>query len=307
MPEIPPQAVQAAVRAVLDHPWDATRRSEHSAHTYDAGCAVCQGDVAEILAVAFTAGERPASASVQTAPESTQAGERGRPRFLGSTDDPITLETPTALRDRYAAAIRENAWPGLTVRNAVEAVLRVRDDELAALRAERDLAVAHDRQPYPTAWAYDQACKALREQRERAGNAEQRVELARQALLADGFFTADQVGPDVAPRILERLAALRERADVAEAAVARYENTITWNTTCHGCAGLLDASYAETRRAEQAEAAIARVRELHTPFTYEQTTTCTYCSKNAYPNYEVLWPCPTIRALDGGEQAGGNA
>jgi hypothetical protein len=29
------------------------------------------------------------------------------------------------------------------------------------LRRDRDLAIAHDRQPYPTAWAYEQACKAL--------------------------------------------------------------------------------------------------------------------------------------------------
>jgi hypothetical protein len=30
---------------------------------------------------------------------------------------------------------------------------------LKALARERDLAVAHDRQPYPTAWAYEQVCK----------------------------------------------------------------------------------------------------------------------------------------------------
>lgn len=29
------------------------------------------------------------------------------------------------------------------------------------LERERDLAVAHDRQPYPTAWAYEQACKTI--------------------------------------------------------------------------------------------------------------------------------------------------
>ena len=34
---------------------------------------------------------------------------------------------------------------------------------MAKLRWERDLAIAHDRQPYPTAWAYEQACKALGE------------------------------------------------------------------------------------------------------------------------------------------------
>ena len=30
------------------------------------------------------------------------------------------------------------------------------------LLTERDQAIAHDRQPYPTAWAYEQVCAALR-------------------------------------------------------------------------------------------------------------------------------------------------
>jgi hypothetical protein len=30
---------------------------------------------------------------------------------------------------------------------------------LAEVERERDLAVAHDTQPYPTAWAYEQACR----------------------------------------------------------------------------------------------------------------------------------------------------
>jgi hypothetical protein len=34
-------------------------------------------------------------------------------------------------------------------------------------RRERDLAVAHDRQPYPTAWAFEQVCRADREKRAR--------------------------------------------------------------------------------------------------------------------------------------------
>ena len=33
--------------------------------------------------------------------------------------------------------------------------------ELMRTREERDLALEHDTQPYPTAWAYEQACKAL--------------------------------------------------------------------------------------------------------------------------------------------------
>lgn len=39
--------------------------------------------------------------------------------------------------------------------------------EIDALIMERDLAIAHDRQPYPTANAYEQACKALDKYRER--------------------------------------------------------------------------------------------------------------------------------------------
>lgn len=33
--------------------------------------------------------------------------------------------------------------------------------ELAEMKRERDLAIAHDRQPYPTAYAYEKTCEAL--------------------------------------------------------------------------------------------------------------------------------------------------
>ena len=39
---------------------------------------------------------------------------------------------------------------------------------------ERDLAVAHDRQPYPTAWAYEKACAARESWQHRAIEAEAR-------------------------------------------------------------------------------------------------------------------------------------
>lgn len=45
-------------------------------------------------------------------------------------------------------------------------LMAVADAEQTELRRERDLAIAHDRQPYPTAWAYEQACKALRRKTE---------------------------------------------------------------------------------------------------------------------------------------------
>ena len=43
---------------------------------------------------------------------------------------------------------------------------------IAELEADRDQAIAHDRQPYPTAWAYEQACAALEKHRKRAEKAE---------------------------------------------------------------------------------------------------------------------------------------
>lgn len=46
----------------------------------------------------------------------------------------------------------------------------------AELEAERDEAIAHDRQPYPTAWAYERACAALEKHRKRADEAEAELE-----------------------------------------------------------------------------------------------------------------------------------
>ncbi|MFF7184680.1 hypothetical protein ACFZAR_05475 [Streptomyces sp. NPDC008222] len=54
------------------------------------------------------------------------------------------------------------------------------------------------------------------------------------------------------------LAELKRELD----ALAEYENTINWHTTCTSCARVLDSAHRETERAEQAEAAIARVRDL---------------------------------------------
>lgn len=45
-------------------------------------------------------------------------------------------------------------------------------------------------------------------------------------------------------------------------AIAVYENAITWNTSCLGCATLLDSCYGETTRREQAEAKLAAVADL---------------------------------------------
>lgn len=57
----------------------------------------------------------------------------------------------------------------------------------------------------------------------------------------------------------------------------------------------------EARQRAEAErdalsAATDRVLELHR--MSDATGACKHCSENDYPNYEVPWPCPTVRALD---------
>ncbi|MEU9470470.1 hypothetical protein AB0D78_28400 [Streptomyces avermitilis] len=85
---------------------------------------------------------------------------------------------PSATADRAARAERYGQvlrrWglldevndPKAAEEFAVTDLLAIADAEQAELRRERDLAIAHDRQPYPTAWAYEQACKALRRKTE---------------------------------------------------------------------------------------------------------------------------------------------
>ncbi|WP_242890211.1 hypothetical protein [Actinomadura litoris] len=58
------------------------------------------------------------------------------------------------------------------------------------------------------------------------------------------------------------LAELTQRAEQAEARLAEQDNAINWDTSCLSCAKLLDSCYVETIRAEQAEAAVERGRDL---------------------------------------------
>ncbi|WP_336214466.1 hypothetical protein [Nonomuraea sp. LPB2021202275-12-8] len=110
----------------------------------------------------------------------------------------------------------------------------------------------------------------------------------------------------------QRDAALRD-LETAKALVANYENGITWHTTCNNCATLLDSSYAETVRAERAEARLALVDQAHQPITTERLVPCTVhesylivpsgCAMCAKRPTEVCkagcgdWPCATHEAL----------
>ena len=60
----------------------------------------------------------------------------------------------------------------------------------------------------------------------------------------------------------------------------------------------VDAAHALRARAEAAEQAVERVRELHPP-TRDETAATEWCYTCLLP-----YPCTTIRALDGGEQHG---
>lgn len=55
--------------------------------------------------------------------------------------------------------------------------------EVERLTFERDLAIAHDRQPYPTAEAYELACKAFRAERERAELLRKAIDVSSAVLL----------------------------------------------------------------------------------------------------------------------------
>ncbi|MEV0526014.1 hypothetical protein AB0I66_21495 [Streptomyces sp. NPDC050439] len=86
-----------------------------------------------------------------------------------------TDEAPAAeLRERCEAAVRMilagtgahtvDEW----AQYVTAAVLPIFTSRIIKLTRERDLAIAHDRQPYPTASAYEQACAALHAHRDRA-------------------------------------------------------------------------------------------------------------------------------------------
>jgi hypothetical protein len=87
--------------------------------------------------------------------------------------------------------------------------------EVAALTAERDrlreeldLAIAHDRQPYPTADAYEAACRALEKHRERADKAEAERDRLREER---------DLGFSMRNETMDALWKMREERDDAEA------------------------------------------------------------------------------------------
>ncbi len=90
------------------------------------------------------------------------------------------LSHPAESGDAGGDALTEMTRKNLLLCNQNGALLVEQHDlkaKLAACEKERDLAIAHDRQPYPTAWAYEQACKALEKHRARADRLEAALRL----------------------------------------------------------------------------------------------------------------------------------
>lgn len=76
--------------------------------------------------------------------------------------------------------------------------------ELDQARAERDLAIAHDRQPYPTAFAYEQVCKTL----ERTKSERDKLKAA--FIAAKSFIDSHVADPDITDEMVRTYAAYKE-------------------------------------------------------------------------------------------------
>lgn len=89
-------------------------------------------------------------------------------RDARAENERLTIKAGQAMQDAVA-------WRAVVQNRSITEIMGERDDlrtRLAAAEQERDLAIAHDRQPYPTAWAYEQARRVMREAKERAERAE---------------------------------------------------------------------------------------------------------------------------------------
>ncbi|MFJ9771176.1 hypothetical protein ACIRVF_08025 [Kitasatospora sp. NPDC101157] len=124
-------------------------------------------------------------------------------------------------------------------------------------------------------------------------------------------------------RLTEQLAETQQRADryeqaydfeAANTAVVFHEYYRRWQSTIvearrqaaradrilaaakRGCDDLGAMAHDALNRAEQAEARVAAVRELHQPRDHGGWIICTGCSKLGHVT--APWPCPTVAALD---------
>lgn len=83
--------------------------------------------------------------------------------------------------------------------------------------------------------------------------------------------------------------------------VGEYENAITWNTSCLGCAEKLDRDYALTVRAEAAEAKLAEIRSRTKDWTQSSVPAGDW---HPTQTHKVMGECGrAILAIISGEQS----
>ncbi|MBE3120155.1 MAG: hypothetical protein IMZ50_15550 [Candidatus Atribacteria bacterium] len=138
----------------------------------------------------------------------------------------------------------------------------------AQAERDRDLAIAHDRQPYPTAWAYEQVCKARTEWQARAKQAE---------AARDQYLAALDKAHDVARADYQQLAeALDEKRDL-ERILLKAERVVDMLVTDR----------------DRAEAACAVMRPILEAFNHsqdgaEESDACDFIEASANPGQPLL-------------------
>jgi hypothetical protein len=140
------------------------------------------------------------------------------------------MGTTNSRRGRKVYSVSEN-YTLLSSRKFYGSKVNMREasvDELleriAILERERDLAIAHDTQPYPTAWAYEQACKALEKMRQENEINRQAAENGRRKIneLNDRVVEFERIKKEH----LEYVKILKDEIKDLKETVAAYHNSI---------------------------------------------------------------------------------
>jgi hypothetical protein len=133
MPEIPPQAVQAAAQAITN------LSCEHEGFCFECEARAALEAAAPFMACQHLGPDAPARASTPPYGEG-----KAVPRVVGSADDPISLEMPTALREEIARLDGELAAVRMQL-TASRMALKAAEQEAEQVRLGRDAARASHR------------------------------------------------------------------------------------------------------------------------------------------------------------------
>lgn len=114
---------------------------------------------------------------------------------------------------------------------------------------------ADDRHPAVAAWG---ACW------DRAENYRTRLDLARRVLIEDGFFTADEVGDDIAPRLIEWMSVHRARVGELTRLLDEILDRMTIPFTINGVA-MIRTDYISSLTVGEWRRTLDRFRDLDTP------------------------------------------